>query len=297
MPSPVPAGFTRGPIMFVGSIQTPQAESRLMQRFWDEAGSYGARIVIVATTDAESQASAKRLADLFRTWECDSVTGLSIESRKSGFEPSLAEQVQAATGVLLLGANSLRLASTLGGTPLAQALRRANAQSKVICGLGESASVLCQHMIAFDTRAQTPLPFLHRHLIQFAPGLGIVNRVVLDGGGDAGIPMQTHLSRLLTAVAYNPFLVGVSLDADTGAVIYPDTTMDIFGLNNALVVDGSQLIHTNLHEVEPGRPLSVLGVQLHVLAQGYTFHFDSRTVNLPAHPDDALARDAVKAAF
>ena len=296
MPSPVPAGFTRGPIMFIGQIQSTNAEATLLQHLWDEAGSYGARIVIVTPAGPIANPDAERCAALLADWESDSVTVLTVKSRGDAMQPSTVQTIQAATAILLLGNSPLHLASILGGTPLAQAIRRANAQSKMVCAVGGCASILCQHMITFDSTSTTSQPVLHRQRVQFAPGLGIVNRVALDAALLPSGAMQEATSRLLTAVAYNPFLVGMSLDQDTGAVIYPDATMEIFGEHNALLVDGATITYSNLHEAEPDLPVSVLGTQTHLLRRGDTFNFDTRQVQPPL-PDSAMQREAVKAAF
>jgi cyanophycinase len=138
-----------------------------------------------------------------------------------------------------------------------------------------------------------PGPFLHRSLIQFAPGLGIVNRLALDCDDEIGSHFRTHLSRLLTAVAYNPFLIGVALDPDTGAVIYPDSTLEIFGAGSAMVVDGWQMSHTDLYEHAEDAPMSVLGVQMNILGHGFTYHLDSHEAKRP--PESEIPREGYEA--
>lgn len=296
MPSPVPAGFTRGPIMFIGQIQSASAEAMLLQHLWDEAGSYGARIVIVASGGQIASPDAERCAALLANWESDSVAVLAVKTRADAMQPGTVRTIQSATAILLLGNSPLHLASVLGGTPLAQAIRRANAQSKMVCAIGGCASILCQHMITFDGPSTSQQPESHRQQVQFAPGLGIVNRVALDAAHLSNAARHEATSRLLTAVAYNPFMVGMRLDHDTGAVIYPDATMEIFGEHNALLVDGVTITHSNLHEADPNQPISVVGAQTHLLHRGDTFNFDTRLVQPPL-ADSAMQREAVKAAF
>ncbi|MBX3054401.1 MAG: cyanophycinase [Caldilineaceae bacterium] len=292
MPAPVPSGYTRGSILFIPACQDEKSEGHLLQYFWEEAGAYGARIAIVAG-DKESAAVAARCRALFAEWETDSVEILSITSREESLQPGNLEQITGATGILLLGENPVRMATFLGGTPLAQAIRRANARGKVAAGYGRGAALLCEHMIAHDSRAadDTHHPFLHRHLIQFAPGLGLTNRLVLDT-----IPAElgdswNRLSRLLHAVAYNPFLVGVSLEVDTGAVIYQDNSLEIFGRHSALVVDGSGITYTDIADFRNPDPLSLLGVKIHALADNFTYHLQERTARPPESSD--IPQDAV----
>jgi cyanophycinase len=280
VPAPVPPGFTRGPIIFFGPFSEERSADRLLQSFWDEVGSYGARVLIVST-GAVDGAEVEHLRTWFAAAEVDSLAVLPLRSRPEAMDAGLVSLVDNATGILIVDSSPLRFTSICGGTPVAQAIRRANARGRAVGAVGRAGAVLCQHMIAFDHRAALPGAFLHRSLIQFAPGLGIVNRLALDCGDEPGAHFRTHLSRLLTAVAYNPFLIGVALDPDTGAVVYPDSTLEVFGAGSALVVDGWQITHTDLYDHADESPMSVLGVQMHILGHGYTYHLDTHTARRP----------------
>lgn len=296
MPAIVPPGYTRGPIVFIGPLHDHASEERLLQLFWDNAGAYGARILVISL-DEETDPAAHRFAHLFAQWESDSVAVATINSRGEAQDGQLLGVVEAATGLLILGENPVRSATILGGTPLAQAMRRANAQGKTIGGVGSGGAILCEHMISFDPRQDfTKHPYLHRQLIQFAPGLGITNRVAVDSipSDQAGTWMQ--LARLLNAVAYNPFLIGIGLKTDAGVVIYPDNSLEVFGQNNVLVVDGAGMTYTNVHEAAADAPLSMLGIQLHMLTEGYTFDLAQRSAHPPS-TDDIPEATQTKSAF
>lgn len=284
MPAPTPAGYTRGSILFINHCTTPQAENALLQRIWEEAGAYGSRLVLITPHHAEDSL-AQHCAKRFQEWESDSVHVLSVESREAALRPATLSEIDSATGILLVGENPLRLASLLGGTPLAQAIRRANARGKIIGGYGQAATLLCEHMIAFAHDGEERLPMLRRHQIQFAPGLGITNRLVLDTSPLEPAEGWDRLARLLCAVAYNPFLAGVGLEINTGAAIYPDNTLEIFGENSALVVDGADMSYTDVHEVRRDLPLSLLGTHLHVLGPGYRFDLNQRRPHPPQASD------------
>lgn len=300
MPAPVPPGYTRGPILFFGPFAEKRHSDAMLQSFWDEAGSYGARILIVPTAASET-AAVDELRGWFLNAEVDSLEILPVRQRADARDAQLAALVENATGILLSDGNPLRFTSILGGTPVAQAIRRANARGRVVGGIGRAGAVLCQHMIAFDYRQsllqQLPEASLPHALIQFAPGLGIINRLALDYNDevakDVGTHYRTHLNRLLTAVAYNPFLIGLALDPDTGAAVYADSTLEIFGAGSAMLVDGWQITHTNLYEQAHDAPLSVTGVQMHMLARGYTYNLDSHTPNHP--PETEIPKEGYEA--
>ena len=100
-----------------------------------------------------------------------------------------------------------------------------------------------------------------------------------------------QLARLLNAVAYNPFLVGVDIKPGSAVALYPANSLEAFGTDNVLVVDGSQITDTNIHEATDNRAVSVLGVQLHVLAGGYSFHLTDRTAHPPVAGDIPQGED------
>lgn len=278
MPAPVPPGFTRGPILFMGPLTTGQPFDRMLQSFWDEAGGYGARILIVPAAALDA-ASAERYRRWLADAEVDWVELLPVANRRAAHDEALVNLVESATGILITDGNPLRFVGILGGTPVAQAIRRANARGRVVAGIGQGGAVLSQHMVvaAAPPVNSAPTPAS----IRFAPGLGIVNRMTVDSDDEAGTNLRTHLPRLLTAVAYNPFLIGVALDPDTGVVLYANSTLEVFGAGSALVVDGAQIEECDLYATPPDQPFRVTGVEIYTLIHGYTYNLDAHTVTRP----------------
>jgi cyanophycinase len=250
----------------------------MMQSFWDEAGGYGARILIVPTATPDA-APAERYRRWLTDAEVDWVELLPVASRRAAHDAALVNLVESATGILVTDGNPLRFVGMLGGTPVAQAIRRANARGRVIAGIGQGGAVLSQHMVvtAAQSASSAPTPAS----IRFAPGLGIVNRMTVDSDDEVGTNLRTHLPRLLTAVAYNPFLIGVALDPDTGVVLYANSTLEVFGAGSALVVDGAHIEECDLYATPPDQPFRVTGVEIHTLTHGYTYNLDAHTVKHP----------------
>lgn len=280
MPAPVPPGHTRGAIVVIGD-QTSGAQ--LLQRFWMEAGGYGSRLVICGVAGSAEQ--RKHYATLLTAMEAETVQQIQINDRSATGEPGSHRAIENATGVLLLAPTPSHVAALVGGTALATAIRRANARGKTVAGIGASAAILCQHMITMDQSDPTSTSFLLRDRIHFAPGLGMVNRLLLTIEPLAQPASLQSLAALLTAVATNPFLVGVAIHPDTGIVIYPDTTIEVFGANNVLIVDGNRISYTDTQSAKQDSPISVHGVQLHALKHGQTYNFDTHQA-YPQPPSD-----------
>ncbi|HEX7375124.1 MAG TPA: hypothetical protein VF277_09120, partial [Steroidobacteraceae bacterium] len=82
--------------------------------------------------------------------------------------------------------------------------------------------------------------------------------------------------RLLTALAYNPFAIGIGLDEDTAAFISPDETVEVAGSGGVTIVDAANVSFSSMDTVEEGQPVCLLGLQLHILVAGATFNLHTR---------------------
>lgn len=131
---------------------------------------------------------------------------------------------------------------------------------------------MSEHMIAGGDSGSTP----RADMVQLAPGLGLTNRFIID----QHFRQRDRLGRLLTALAYNPFAVGLGLDEDTAAFISPEDTLDVVGGGGITIVDPSELKHSTMDSAHRHAPVSLIGIRLHVLVSGGVYEIDSRTARL-----------------
>jgi cyanophycinase len=108
--------------------------------------------------------------------------------------------------------------------------------------------------------------------VRLAPGLGLTNRFVID----QHFRQRDRLGRLITALAYNPFAVGIGLDEDTAVFISPDETVEVEGSGGVTVVDASEVSFSSMDSVSEGQPVCILGLKVHVLVAGATFNLHTR---------------------
>lgn len=268
MPAPVPPGYTRGPIVWMGVSDDATIEQQERQWLWREAGGYGARLVLITTevTHAESLAA---LRDQLASWECDRVVEIVALDRRAARNPAHVATVEQATGIVLVGDEPLHGAATLGGTTLAQAIRRANARSKLVAGIGAIGAYLCQHIISPGSQ-----PATLRGAVSFGPGLGLVNRLVVDTA-DSPEPAEAQPRRLLAAVAANPFLIGVGLSPGSAAILYPDNTLQASGPNAVTIVDGQAIEAADLDAAGVD---AVMGAHQATLRTGDGYNLDDHTL-------------------
>ena len=269
MPAPVPPGFIRGPLLFLGASVDPVVEVSMRQWLWREAGGYGARLVLIAVQTSYVEIVAT-LRQQLESLECDRIGEIVALDRTTARDPVHIAPVEQATGILFVGDDPLLMAAILGGTPLAQAIRRANARSKLVAGLGAASAFLCQHMIRPGSQPATV-----RGMVDFGPGLGLVNRLVLDATSSVTPLTMEHEQRLLAAVAANPFLIGVGLPAGSAAILYPDNTLQSAGPNPVTVVDGQSILTADIYAA-PGE--GITGALCYTLHAGDGFNLDEHSL-------------------
>ncbi len=265
-------GSIRGFIVPVGGAEAKIGDPAILRRFVQLAGGRDARIAIIPTASQLTD-TGERYEAIFREIGVKAARTLPIESRQDAEQEELLEKLERADGIFMTGGNQLRLSTTLGGTAAARAIRRRNAQGVIVAGTSAGAAFLSEHMIATGDEGATP----HAGSVTLSPGLGLTNRVVID----QHFRQRDRLGRLLTALAYNPFAIGLGLDEDTAAFIGPDNTFEVLGSGAITVVDPSEVEFSSMDQVEKDDPVCLIGVRLHVLIRGATFDLHARKAYAP----------------
>ncbi len=262
MPSPGTEGVERGYVIPIGGAEEKLHDQAILSRFVDLCGADGARIVVIPTA-SELEDTGDNYVKLFRDLGATEVTSLVIEERADAQSEDHLADLENATGIFITGGNQLRLSTILGGTPIAQAIRRTNAHGTHVAGTSAGAAIMSEHMIAGGDSGSTP----RQGSVNLSPGLGLTNRLVID----QHFRQRDRLGRLLSAIAYNPFLIGIGLDEDTAAFIDPEGVLHVEGSGAVTVVDPSELEYSSLHNAGQGDTISLIGMKVHVLAKGCSY--------------------------
>ncbi len=270
MPSRVPDDSSRGYIVPIGGRIDG---SDILQHFVALCGGRRARIAILPTASSDPD-TGRDYERLFRSLGAQEAKAVSIERRSDADDEDYLAVLERADGVFLTGGNQLKLSTILGGTPVAKLLRRRNAAGQHVAGTSAGAAFLSEHMIAFGEEGPTP----RVGMMTLAPGLGLTNRVVID----QHFRQRDRLGRLLMALALNPFAVGLGLDEDTAAFIGPDDVIEIRGSGAITCIDPSKVEYSSADHTDRGQPVSLVGVQLHILTHGASYNLHTRRADMRA---------------
>jgi cyanophycinase len=266
-PSRVSEGESRGWIVPIGGAENKENDRKILKRFIEASGGEHADIVVIPTASRLHE-TGPRYEQLFRDLGAERVTVMDFDTRRDCQEANRLRRLEEATGIFFTGGNQLRLTTLLGGTPVAKLIRLRNATGVTVGGTSAGASILSEHMIAFGDEGSSVIS----GSVRLAPGLGLTNRFVID----QHFRQRDRLGRLITALAYNPFAVGIGLDEDTAVFIGPDETLEVEGAGGVTVVDGAGVSFTSMDSVSEGQPICVLGLKVHILVAGATFNLHTR---------------------
>jgi cyanophycinase len=273
MPGKVIDSHRRGWIVPIGGAENKENDRRILERFVQVSGGDAADIVVIPTASRAHETGA-RYERLFRELGAAHVAVMDFDTRRDCQEPGRLERLAAASGIFFTGGNQLRLTTLLGGTPVAKLVRLRNTQGVTVGGTSAGASILSEHMIAAGDEGSSMIA----GSVRLAPGLGLTHRFIID----QHFRQRDRLGRLLTALAYNPFAVGIGLDEDTAAFIGPDDLLEVEGSGGVTVVDAAEVTYSSIDSVEEGQPVSILGLKLHMLVAGGTFNLHTRVATAGA---------------
>ena len=269
-PSRIPEGAERGWIIPIGGAEDKESRRRILKRFVSLCGGRDADIVVIPTASRLPD-TGSRYEDIFDRLEAGRATSINIAAREDGQRDEFLRKLENASGIFFTGGNQLRISTILGGTPAAKMIRERNAHGVHVAGTSAGASILSEHMIAFGKEGSSP----RAGSVRLAPGLGLTNRFIID----QHFRQRDRLGRLVAALAYNPFAIGIGLDEDTAAFIAPDNTLEVEGSGAVTVVDAGGLEFSSMAEASLSQPVCLLGLKVHILVEGATFNLHTRTAS------------------
>ena len=157
-----------GTVIVIGGAEDKVRDRVILSRFVALAGGEAATIAVISTASSLGAEVGERYRQVFTELGAAAVHPLHALTRPQANDEAAVQVVGDATGIFMTGGNQLRLASTLGGTRLADAILERFRQGAVVAGTSAGASAMSSHMIAFGASGATP----KQRMAQIAAGLG-----------------------------------------------------------------------------------------------------------------------------
>jgi len=259
---------TQGTLVIIGGAEDKEDKCTILKTVTQLARGKKGRLILISTATESPEEVGDRYQEVFHRLGLEQVLNLHLATREQAEDRVAVEAIRKATAIFFTGGDQLRITSILGGTAVDKAIHEAYQRGVVIAGTSAGASAMSKTMIVEGDSDGVP----KQNTVKMAPGLGLLEEVVID----QHFAQRGRLGRLLTAVAQNPYILGIGIDEDTAIVVSRDARFRVIGSQTVTLVDGRQIRHTNVSEADPRQLLALTNVCLHVLPPGYGFNLKTR---------------------
>ena len=257
----------RGFVIPIGGAEKKIRHATILRRFVELCGGASARIAVIPTA-SKFDDTGEIYHHAFATGGAGQIDILHIKERADAMRPAAVATLEAATGIFMTGGDQLRLSTILGGTEVADAIRRANAAGVHVAGTSAGAAFISEHMICYGRGGPTP----RMGMTTLAPGLGLTRLAIVD----QHFRERDRIGRLMAALSFNPSLIGLGVDEDTAAFINGDDVLEVVGSGGVTVVDPSEVTHSSMAAARKGGAVGFFGLKLNVLVSGDRFDLHRR---------------------
>ncbi len=265
-----------GHLLVIGGAEDKYNERRILKKFLELAGGEKAEVLIVPVASDFPEFAADVYTQAFRNLGIANPRVLRATSRQDVVHADVDRLADGVTGVFITGGDQMRLVSLLGGTKLAEKLRKMVRDTNVVlAGTSAGAAAMSTSMIVRGEPSSHP----HKNAVKLSPGLGFLKNIIID----QHFTERGRISRLITAVSYNPYNLGIGIDENTAIILDGKGVLEVFGQGSATIVDGSEITFNEIAEVADNESFSVCGVQFHVLRDGLVYNYLERHPMQPSN--------------
>ena len=271
-----------GHLLVIGGAEDKYNERRILRKFLSLAGDDQATVLIIPGASDFPEFAADVYVQAFRKLGVAAPRVLRATSRQDVINADVDTLLDGVTGIFISGGDQMRLVSVLGGTKLAQKIRELVTDGNIVlAGTSAGAAGMSAAMIVRGEAASHP----QKNSVRLSPGLGFLKNIIID----QHFTERGRISRLITAVSYNPYNLGIGIDENTAIILNKDGIMEVFGEGTVTIVDGSEISYNEIAEVGDSDPFSVFGVQINILRDGLIYDYFARKPIQP--PSDFLLPD------
>ncbi len=260
-------------------------ELGILRRFIHEAGGPSVHIEVVTTASMIHNEVGNNYLNAFGRIGCTNVDVMHIRNRQDAMNGEYIDRISKCDAVMFSGGNQLRLSAIYGGTNfLGILLKRYQLENFTVAGTSAGAMAMSNTMI-YEGNA------MRAHLkgeVKITTGLGLIDDVIID----SHFEKRGRFGRLAQAIASNPQCIGIGLGEDTGMLITEGNKMEAIGSGLVVIIDGRDIIHSNIADIPDGNPISIENMKVHFCEKGNGYLLKERKF-LPEASEGAVIKKQV----
>jgi cyanophycinase len=257
-----------GSLIAIGGNEDKANNLLVLKRVVEEVNKKNFNVAVITTASEEPTKRAKEYCEVFTELGASKVEILNIKKRHQANDEKLAELIKNADLIFIGGGDQLRLTTIIGGSKVLAAIQKRLEDGALVAGTSAGAAVFSDTMI-YEGKSEEGLV---KGRVLTTSGFGFVENVVFD----THFMARGRIGRLVQIVTTNPTCIGVGIGEDSGVLLKGDGTIKVIGTGQVVIVDGSEIGHSNIMTIEPGLPIAVENIRIHSLVHGYSYNFKKR---------------------
>jgi len=256
-------------LFIIGGAEKKGRDAQLLRFFFDLCGGAESRITLITCASQTPLKIGQQYKKIFLGFGSASVSILPVLSREEANSREAVELIEQSTGIFISGGNQVKFAASVGGTKLETAIVNQYQKGVPTGGTSAGASLASSIMVA----GGKPFTYPRRRSIRLSAGLNLIQDVIID----QHFRERDRIYRLMAAVMSHPRNLGVGIDENTALYIKNGNLASVMGEGTVSILDGSGIEGSSYAEGHAGKPISIFGLTVHILAKGDSFDFIGRT--------------------
>ncbi len=247
-------------------------ENGIIRRIVNEVGGFDKRIEVITTASSIPKEVGQNYLDAFGKLGCTKIGHINIRDRSDTLNDEYVNRIKTADGLLFSGGNQLRLTSIFGGTEIFTLIQERYMNDHfVIAGTSAGAMAMSNTMIYEGSSTRAHL----KGEVKLTTGLAFMKDVIFDSHFDK----RGRFGRLAQAVGANPSCIGIGLGEDTGMLITNGNEMEAIGSGMVVIIDGHNIMHSNIADIAVGSPISIDNLIVHFMSKGDKYNLSERKLD------------------
>jgi cyanophycinase len=245
-------------------------ELGILKRIVEETGGVDSQIEVVTTASMIPHEVGDNYLDAFGKIGCTKVGLMHIRNRADAANEDYLTRIQNCKAVMFSGGNQMRLTSTFGGTKFLEIVmnRFQNESDFLVAGTSAGAMAMSNTMIYEGNASRAHL----KGEVKITTGLAFMDGVIFD----SHFEKRGRFGRLAQAIAANPSCIGIGLGEDTGMLIKDGNEMEAIGSGLVMILDGHDILHSNIADIPDGNPISIENLKVHFCENGNGYNVSNR---------------------
>lgn len=273
----------KGLLIAIGGNEDKENEQVILKRMGLEIGKVNYKVVVITTASEEPEKRGKDYTQVFKALGAAEIVILDVRARDHANDKEVIKKMEGADLIFLTGGDQLRLTAIIGGTKLFEAIQNHLENGVHLVGTSAGAAVLSDTMI-YEGKSEEGLL---KGKVFTTHGFGFVRNIVFD----THFMDRGRLGRLMQISAMNPLCIGVGLGENSGVILNNDGVIEVIGSGQVIIVDASNIKHSNIMSIERGQSIAVENMCIHSLASGYGYNFKTKKFLSPQIEEPEIDND------